>query len=238
MPGGIVSGISDGIDGAIPHDPSLNVPARILPSVASVSTFSATLVDGDGGILIPVSLTGINRVLYVWASTEAGGTGAFFTVEYNGTPLTLFQNAGRVPGWYIVAPDDGMHDLLFAYNSGGSDSQRVRGGVIGLINASQETIPHREPVALGSAGGSPTEFTFVPMTTETGDVMIDNLFLAVDVTGDSPGFGQIERWNLDTPPPEAGDGSTKTSSGVTDTMSWTVGAGSAWDYAGISVKPA
>jgi len=162
-----------------------------------------------------------NRILVVGVDGERSGGGYSCTgVTYNGDPLdeitTGYQNSFRtVSLWYMEAPDTGTHNVEVTMSS----TSNIRVGVISIYDADQDA-----PEASGKDTGSGTNPTVSLSSVTNGAMIVD--IVQNDDSGADQTTGSDERWEESYR--SRANGATKSSSGGTDGISWTIGTTETW----------
>ena len=172
-----------------------------------------------------------NRILFVGVVTT--NSSAPTSVTYNGTGLTkitsiTINSAANNSFWYLVNPVAGTNSVQV-----NGSSNIVGGGSSTYYNVNQSTPMGTFATNTGSSTGPS-----VPVTSNTSQLVVDNVVFQDGQTSVTPGSGQTQTYK----PIILGDqfltASYKTGLASSTTMSWTVGATTAWGDIGVPLNGA
>jgi hypothetical protein len=198
----------------------------------AVDNTSSAIGNGLASVTISHMTTGTDRLMLVGISIDPHGN-VINSVNYNGDSLTFIgaiEPGGahtRVEIWALVAPDNGMHDVVVDVSGGSYHGLQV--GVVTFTGVDQTTPLENFTTAFGNSTTAS-----VTVASQTNDIVFGVVHVH-DVTDIIADVGQTEQWDLDESP-SRGAGSTKAgAASVTNT--WTVGSDD-WTAAGVSIRSA
>jgi hypothetical protein len=173
--------------------------------------------------------TGNNQILIVGISQWSGDDN-ITGVTYNGDVMTLLDSQDNAPAfshlYYLKNPDQGTFDIVVDFSTDTDASS-----VATSWNDVDESNPFGTPQAANDEGAVAT----VDVSSQTGDVVIDQLSNFFDVTS-SVGTGQTELEQIAAGNSHAS--ASYESGDTTTTMSWDLGSGDQrWGIVGVALKP-
>lgn len=213
----------------------------------SSSLFGAVSFDSAGGdennstassatVSLNVS-TANDRILIAWGSCESSAASTncnLVSMTFNSVSLTCLndiqQDNQRIHGCYLIAPDEGTHNLVYTQQAGGAE---IKVSYIVLNGVNQV-----EPEANETAVGNGTTSVSLNITTQTnGAWIVESAVSGNSTSTPDVANSQTVRYELNGDD-YSKEGATKeiASAGV-QTVGWTDAATNDWVQSAFSVAP-
>lgn len=180
-----------------------------------------------------------NTLLLVLVSMNNDNNETVSAVTWNGSESLdkldheFTEDDARVEIWSLTNPTAGNHTLECDFST-----TLLRQAIVGylVISSVDQTTPLGTMASTASQSGAGTSVS-INVSSTAGDLVVA-VICAESADSLTDGAGQTEHWNTSLAARTYGAASSKTATGTTTTMAYTLGADEHHAMAGVAVKPA
>ncbi len=201
-------------------------PTEYVDAVSTGATQGQTLT-------ISHTTSGSSRLMLVGVSINNDNFETVTSVTYAGSSLTLVatrteEDDARVEVWQLVAPPTGTHNVVVTFSAA-----PFRGAVAGVTTFTG--IDQTNPIAAIQTAEGTSNAGSVSVPSASDEIVFGAI--ASELPGTlTPGWGQLETWNLSTNGGFAHGAGSISAGSSSVPVSWSLGSADDWAIVGLSIR--